>query len=573
MSADKSFEEIEQENYDKMLDAFVTYNQSKDDALKEATNEEIKIYKAELADNLEKLSAAETQEEMEQIIEENAGDEAFQAAMSAMEIMKPEEYVVRGALLCCSGGSHRRRLNLPECHGVYIGCNPIMHSGDCVTGIEGSEINITSFGVCKGTSNGGLNEGDTSLATEVVDEQGLPIVGETDGGVIRGKRCKAMIANGKWENVHTSTIVGDTGESAITVNSFLVCAHGGVITVLTSGQEHVMTEDDIENLEIAAFEEDMMEQFNVDEKTANLMGDVYRGLEQDYLNATQEELDWMFTRLIGGFSYGDEFNWNQTAGNILGSSSEEEYFTKKLGFTQEDYNYLRYKVRVQNYISALEDKQYIVDGEGNQIENYDSFKSNFELGHNLKLTDEEFNKLWNEQMNQLHGYGDLSHQFVTMASICATKVNKDGILANLYTGGDERRENFAGWLGDATLGDKPSLGADDYIADLDAENITHMMQEEGLSFMQASNQYYSEVGKEYTRAEKFLENTELSYVIDQISIELGYSYTYNVDGLYPKIELYTDEEKIELIKKSSPDAYRFIKNLQNNNNALQPMEE
>lgn len=36
------------------------------------------------------------------------------------------EYVVRGALLYCDCGSHHRRLNLPKCHDIYIGQNPVM---------------------------------------------------------------------------------------------------------------------------------------------------------------------------------------------------------------------------------------------------------------------------------------------------------------------------------------------------------------------------------------------------------------------------------------------------------------
>ncbi len=34
--------------------------------------------------------------------------------------MDEKEYLVRGALLSCREGSHPRRLNLPEAHGVFV---------------------------------------------------------------------------------------------------------------------------------------------------------------------------------------------------------------------------------------------------------------------------------------------------------------------------------------------------------------------------------------------------------------------------------------------------------------------
>ena len=57
-------------------------------------------------------------------------------------------YVVRGALLFCNHGSHRRRLNLPRCHGVYALKHPVMFKPDCVV-----DVNIPSFGVCDSVDN------------------------------------------------------------------------------------------------------------------------------------------------------------------------------------------------------------------------------------------------------------------------------------------------------------------------------------------------------------------------------------------------------------------------------------
>ena len=116
------------------------------------------------------------------------------------------EYLVRGALLQCSCGSCQRRLNLPLCHGVYIGKNPVMNSGDYIP-----EVNVMSFGTCSKT----------------------------------GSKCIPGFAGyAPWLNVNRRLIVGDEEKYALTTNSYLECVTGGRITVVTSGQEYKMTEKD-----------------------------------------------------------------------------------------------------------------------------------------------------------------------------------------------------------------------------------------------------------------------------------------------------------------------------------------
>ena len=61
------------------------------------------------------------------------------------ELAAGKPYLVMGARLYCSCGSHSRRLNLPVDHGVYIRGLPMIHEEDCLVG-DGK--NITTFGVC-----------------------------------------------------------------------------------------------------------------------------------------------------------------------------------------------------------------------------------------------------------------------------------------------------------------------------------------------------------------------------------------------------------------------------------------
>ena len=117
------------------------------------------------------------------------------------------EYLVRGALLYCTNGTHPRRINLPICHGSYIKGHPLLHKNDCKIG-----ENISYFVVC---------ESETP-PEEVEDVQGL--------------KCIPDIL-GEWRGVKTKTnIIGDF--PALAMESYLICNCGGIIQPVTSGQEY-----------------------------------------------------------------------------------------------------------------------------------------------------------------------------------------------------------------------------------------------------------------------------------------------------------------------------------------------
>ena len=116
------------------------------------------------------------------------------------------EYLVRGALLECSCGNYPRRMNLPTCHGVYIGKNPMVNSGDYA-----SADNIPCFGGCKNKNN---------------------------------EPCTPSFTD-PWQVVNRRLIIGDEGDYALTKGgSYLHCMIGGIIRAITSGQEYEMAEKD-----------------------------------------------------------------------------------------------------------------------------------------------------------------------------------------------------------------------------------------------------------------------------------------------------------------------------------------
>lgn len=136
-----------------------------------------------------------------------------------------KEYVVRGAMLYCEKGTHPRRLNLPKCHGVYLLDKPMIRKNDCI-----AEKNISSFGVCTAdTPPDGAEE--ILLGGYVLEGEDADMVED-----VFGFACKPDII-GEWRSVnHKSCVTGEF--PAVTIDSYLVCACGGLIKIATSGQEY-----------------------------------------------------------------------------------------------------------------------------------------------------------------------------------------------------------------------------------------------------------------------------------------------------------------------------------------------
>lgn len=172
------------------------------------------------------------------------------------------------------------------------------------------------------------------------------------------------------------------------------------------------------------------------------------------------------------------------------------------------------------------------------------YKNSLEVALKRKLTDAEFEDYWINQYENMFSHGDFSHQQIT----AATMLDKKLIASNTI-------ENLSGWLGDAGLNDsilgaELSFGTDDYKADLDAENIRHLMETETLSYQNAVNKYYTEVGTLYTRAEMFKGHTSLEEVKKQVYTLLKGSF------------ISVDDANMEKLKKEAPGTYNFLRSLE-----------
>ena len=317
-------------------------------------------------------------------------------------------------------------------------------------------------------------------------------------------------------------------------------------------------------------EEFMFNMYGFEKEEVRIMDKIRVGLKAFDPGLTDDEIDWVYTRAIGRLVYGDSNDsfkewadmmmWDGTVTTEL--IPEEQLFTKVIGLSQQEYKLLRYKVRVQNQILGQPEEMTLAQilSEPNRLFSY---KSSMEDALGKKLSDKEFIVLWSNQYEAMSVASDYAHYNITKAAIFASDYPPsfwDFIewikrkAANSYTGGsDATREDMAGWLGDATIrtnNGKVAFSPDDYMADLDADNVMNIMKTQNISHSEAEAIYFKRLENGETRAEIFLSHTSLDFVISEVLSRL------NINSL-------------EELKTIEPEAYAFIVSLENGSNELE----
>ena len=314
------------------------------------------------------------------------------------------------------------------------------------------------------------------------------------------------------------------------------------------------------------YKESLKVQYGFDDKAARIIVKLKRNIYKDS-RIKDDEKDYVLTRLLGGLSYDlnpnlkgwfEKSMWQGTAGigknfgdNLMDIETQLKAY---LNLTNEEYEYLKYKVRIQH--SGIETKSEML---AMDIKQYNRYKDNMEKGLGTKLTNEEFNKLWDNQVDSFRDKTDFAHQYITIATHLYGKPRVPDFL-----GGHNNTNDMSGWYGDVTDAAfaKPSMGNDDYKADLDSVNITSIMKKDNISLIEASNKYYKNLENgTYNRAIEFKKNKG-----DDTTKNKIYSY-YIVKSRYDKQGWNLNKE--EFIKKKSSHAYNFVKSLENNKNELQ----
>ena len=317
-----------------------------------------------------------------------------------------------------------------------------------------------------------------------------------------------------------------------------------------------------------AFVQTMMAEYGFDAETAQQLLTIKQGIDRKFPNSSQEFRDYIFLRVVGAVNY-DGFRWNETAGHLktyfynvtVGSSITGKSRTvekplleifKELGIKDEtDAKKLIYNLRLQhemaggeyrNTKSLREDKPKL----------YQNYKDNYEKVYG---TSGNFDQFWDSKLkaysNNGAGHADFTHQSITMA----THLNPNQVqLADVY-GGRERVKDLSGWEGDTTFNAndmKPSIGEDDYKADLDSVNLIGRMQK-GQSYDQAISSYYADLQKDSSQREReFLKNKDWKEV-------KGTIYA----GVAPADILRKGEASIkEYIEEKYPEVSTFLNRLE-----------
>ena len=315
-----------------------------------------------------------------------------------------------------------------------------------------------------------------------------------------------------------------------------------------------------------AFVQTMMAEYGFDAETAQQLLTIKQGIDKKFPNSSQEFRDYIFLRVVGAASY-NESKWDETAGylknyffdEVVSSPSTVEKMRvekplleifQELGLKEEKAKELYYNLRLQHEMA------------GGKIDNIEKVKENEIDYNNAKLkyekvygTSGNFDQFWDEKLkaysNNGVGHADFTHQSITMA----THLNPSSFqLADIY-GGREHVKDLSGWEGDTTFNAndmKPSIGEDDYKADLDSVNLIGRMQK-GQSYDQAISSYYADLQKDSSQREReFLKNKDWKHV-------KGTIYA----GVAPAYILRKGEASIkEYIEEKYPEVSTFLNRLE-----------
>ena len=282
-----------------------------------------------------------------------------------------------------------------------------------------------------------------------------------------------------------------------------------------------------------AFVQTMMAEYGFDAETVQQLLAIKQGIDKKFPTSSQEFRDYIFLRVVGAAYYND-FRWNGTAGHlktyfynvsvgssITGKSRKVEKplleIFKELGIKDEtDAKKLIYNLRLQHEMAGgkyYTTSDIIAEDKKNGTNYYDSYKRTYK---EIYGDSGNFDKFWNTKLksysNNGAGHADFTHQSITMA----THLNPNQVqLADIYAGSREHVKDLSGWEGDTTKNatdKKPSIGEDDYKADLDSVNLIGRMQK-GQSYDQAITSYYTDLQKDSTlREREFLKNKDWKQV-------------------------------------------------------------
>lgn len=325
--------------------------------------------------------------------------------------------------------------------------------------------------------------------------------------------------------------------------------------------------------EDAMFAQNLMKQYGFNEKTAREIIKVRDGIDKKFPDKSQNEKDYIFLRIIGSVSYSG-FRWDDTAGslanyffyNINSDKNTLRYekgfdeIMEELGLSKKESKHLYSILYFQHFVSG--EKLLINKYIDNDLKEYAKQVKNNYRDKGIVVSEREIFQV----AKNMYRKADFTHQSITMA----THISSKGFgIADFYFG-RENVKDLSGWEGDTTRNAtdmEPSIGTDDYLADLDSVNIVKRMSSKAQSYTQAMNSYMSDL-QSYPklREKEFKQNVNLKEVKSTIFASLvPYSIIEqvrsdsNIGTIY---ETPSEEQLMEYLKEHYNSSYQFIRSLE-----------
>lgn len=483
---------------------YLSETNAENQALK--TREQMKQQEKEnFVDNV--LSDKESKEQLKEQLGEDATDEEIKQYLEEnYESFIPEQYVVRGARLFCSCGSHERKLNVFKDHAVYTESFPMVHELD-----RELEKNITFFGVCS-SGDPLLNSQNIKLIKITYDEEGNPIE-----DVVSGAMCIPFII-GDWRDTKQNVKIIDNGDKdsgdkdkyredsgkgykAVTTKSFLICRYGGIIEPLDSGQIEIegdqVNQTETPSNDLEAIEKDfcniMKDSYGFNEEQAKLIKksyDLFKSCDKYKNLSRKEEINTYFQNIAA----------------IVNSYSSEDKLFKQFN--------VPYPKEVDIFLSGI------------------------------GLSSDEIKQLRTAIVNQhelmYNNTRDFAHEMAIWGINSSDNFKKKfADLIKSYTNVDVN--NLISYKGDVFSG---SMGIDDMNSDLDATNIYQMLINSDEDLLNLIAKYNKDLlNNNINRAEEFLKfygngdiNKGMEFIKqDLLTVDMGAHYISCRKGIIGEI--------------------------------------
>lgn len=250
--------------------------------------------------------------------------------------------------------------------------------------------------------------------------------------------------------------------------------------------------------------------YGFDEMTAQSFEKIYKKLETKYEDNTAQ----IFFAVMASFSYGEvEGIKNAILWQIIASIPPIQLFGSKIfeqfGITEEEYTHMKNQILIQHMLCEMPQGLSASDLKGNgELNQFLNKEAEEMLGVSFEDLPEETKMLFYESYLDYCDKPDFTHMCATAATILYDGKEKElGNLAGIYNGIYSVDGN-AGYVGDlyGTNGAKPSMGNADYMADLDAVNISNRVKN-GKSVVDAISEYYVQLESgQINRAREFKYN-------------------------------------------------------------------